>query len=231
MGRKYGKVLTIILIIIIISVIALLAYLGYDYFSKYNTEKDAENAVDTFISTATETPTATNEDNLNNSTEIASNNLLNNTNTTNTTNTTNSRSATKPKYKGFNMIGTIEIPKTGAKYPVLERVTKKSLETAVAVIYPFENPVLNTEGNVVIQGHNYRNGQFFSDNKKLSKGDRIYITDLNKKKVTYTVYKVFQTSESDTSFYNRDTDGKMEITLSTCTDDSSARIIVEARAD
>lgn len=228
MGRKYGKVLTIILIIIIISVIALLAYLGYDYFSKYNTEKDAENAVDTFISTATETPTATNEDNLNNSTEIASNNLLNNTNTTNTT---NSRSATKPKYKGFNMIGTIEIPKTGAKYPVLERVTKKSLETAVAVIYPFENPVLNTEGNVVIQGHNYRNGQFFSDNKKLSKGDRIYITDLNKKKVTYTVYKVFQTSESDTSFYNRDTDGKMEITLSTCTDDSSARIIVEARAD
>lgn len=230
MGRKYGKVLTIILIIIIISVIALLAYLGYDYFSKYNTEKDAENAVDTFISTATDTPTATNEDNLNNSTEIASNNLLNNTNTTNTT---NSRSATKPKYKGFNMIGTIEIPKTGAKYPVLERVTKKSLETAVAVIYPFENPVLNTEGNVVIQGHNYRNGQFFSDNKKLSKGDRIYITDLNKKKVTYTVYKVFQTSESDTSFYNRDTDGKMEITLSTCTDDSSsgARIIVEARAD
>ena len=225
MGRKYGKVLTKILIIIIISVIALLAYLGYDYFSKYNTEKDAENAVDTFISTATETPTATNEDNLNNSTEIASNNLLNNTNTT------NSRSATKPKYKGFYMLGTIEIPKTGAKYPVLERVTKKSLETAVAVIYPFENPVLNTEGNVVIQGHNYRNGQFFSDNKKLSKGDRIYITDLNKKKVTYTVYKVFQTSESDTSFYNRDTDGKMEITLSTCTDDSSARIIVEARAD
>lgn len=228
MGRKYGKVLTIILIIIIISVIALLAYLGYDYFSKYNTEKDAENAVDTFISTATETPTATNEDNLNNSTENASNNLLNNTNTTNTT---NSRSATKPKYKEFNMIGTIEIPKTGAKYPVLERVTKKSLDIAVAVIYPFENPVLNTEGNVVIQGHNYRNGRFFSDNKKLTKGDRIYITDLNKKKVTYTVYKVFQTSESDTSFYNRDTDGKMEITLSTCADDLSARIIVEARAD
>lgn len=230
MGRKYGKVLTIILIIIIISVIALLAYLGYDYFSKYKTEKDAENAVDTFISTATETPTATNEDNLNNSTEIASNNLLNNTNTTNTT---NSRSATKPKYKDFYMLGTIEIPKTGAKYPVLERVTKKSLYVAVAVIYPFENPVLNTEGNVVIQGHNYRNGQFFSDNKKLTKGDRIYITDLNKKKVTYTVYKVFQTLVSDTSFYNRDTDGKMEITLSTCTDDSSsdARIIVEARAD
>lgn len=224
MGRKYGKVLTIILIIIIISVIALLAYLGYDYFSKYNTEKDAENAVDTFVSTATDTPTVTNDDS-NNSTAIASDNSVNTNTSENVTN------GIKPKYKGFYMLGTIEIPKTGAKYPVLERVTKKSLETAVAVIYPFENPVLNTEGNVVIQGHNYRNGQFFSDNKKLSKGDRIYITDLNKKKVTYTVYKVFQTTDTDTSFYNRDTDGKMEITLSTCTDDSSARIIVEARAE
>ena len=224
MGRRYGKVLTIILIIIIISVIALLAYLGYDYFSKYNTEKDAANAVDTFVSTATDTPTVTNDDS-NNSTAIASDNSVNTNTSENVTN------GIKPKYKGFYMLGTIEIPKTGAKYPVLERVTKKSLETAVAVIYPFENPVLNTEGNVVIQGHNYRNGQFFSDNKKLSKGDRIYITDLNKKKVTYTVYKVFQTTDTDTSFYNRDTDGKMEITLSTCTDDSSARIIVEARAE
>ena len=227
MGRKYSKVLTIILIIIIVAIIALLVYLGYDYFSKYNTEKDAENAVDTFLSTATDTPTVTNDDS-NNSAAIASDNSVNTDTSENTTNTTN---ATKPKYKGFYMLGTIEIPKTGVKYPVLDRVTKKSLETSVAVIYPYENPVLNTVGNVVIQGHNYRNGEFFSNNKKLSKGDKIYITDLNKKKVTYTIYNVFQTTDTDTSFYNRDTDGKMEITLSTCTDDSSARIIVEARAD
>ena len=81
-------------------------------------------------------------------------------------------------------------------------------------------------------GHNYRNGMFFSDNKKLSNGDKIYITDLNGNRVTYNIYNVFQTSVNDTSFYNRDTDGAMEVTLSTCTDASDdQRVIVEARAE
>ena len=41
----------------------------------------------------------------------------------------------------------------------------------------------------------------------------------------------FDTTNTDTSFYNRDTNGKKEITLSTCTDDSARRLIIEARAD
>ena len=130
------------------------------------------------------------------------------------------------------MIGTIEIPKTNANYPVLQDPpTVKKLETSVAALYP-QNAELNTVGNVVIVGHNYRNGLFFSDNKKLTNGDQIYITDLNGNRVTYTVYNVFQTAENDTSFFNRDTDGAMEITLSTCTDASDdQRIIVQARAE
>ena len=60
-------------------------------------------------------------------------------------------------------------------------------------------------------------------------GDVIYITDLDKNRVAYTIYNIFETSDTDTKFYNRDTDGKREITLSTCTDDSSARLIIEAR--
>ena len=42
---------------------------------------------------------------------------------------------------------------------------------------------------------------------------------------------MFETTPNDTESYNKDTDGKMEITLSTCTDDSSARLIIEARAE
>ena len=91
---------------------------------------------------------------------------------------------------------------------------------------------MNSVGNVVLVGHNYRNGQFFSNNKKLANGDRIYITDLYGNKVTYIVYNVFQTNVNDTESYNRDTDGKMEITLSTCTDASNdQRIIVLAAAE
>ena len=134
----------------------------------------------------------------------------------------------KRMYKGFGVLGTMEIPATNFKYPILEKVTKKSIETAVAFLY---GTGINQPGNSVIIGHNYRNGLFFSNNKKLSNGDSIYITDLDGKRVIYKIYNIFQAEENDTSFYNRDTDGAMEITLSTCTDDSSARIIIEARAE
>ena len=126
------------------------------------------------------------------------------------------------------MLGTMEIPATNFKYPVLEKVTKKSIETAVAFQW---GAGLNQPGNSVIIGHNYRNGLFFSNNKKLQNGDKIYITDNSGTKLTYTIYNKFQTSDTDTSFYQRDTNGKAEVTLSTCTDDSKARLIILARAD
>ena len=72
---------------------------------------------------------------------------------------------------------------------------------------------------------------FFSNNKKLKNGDKIYITDNSGKKLTYTIYDKFETSDTDTSFYQRDTEGKAEITLSTCTDDSKARLIILAKAE
>lgn len=143
-------------------------------------------------------------------------------------NTGSSSSTTKQTYKGFGVLGTMEIPATKLKYPVLEKVTKKSIETAVAFLY---GSGLNQPGNSVIIGHNYRNGLFFSNNKKLNVGDKIYITDNEGKKLTYTIYNKFETTPEDTSFYQRDTGGKPEVTLSTCTDDSSARLIIFAKAE
>lgn len=70
---------------------------------------------------------------------------------------------------------------------------------------------------------------FFSNLKKLSNGDKIYITDTSGMKVTYEVYNIFETTETDTSFYKRDTAGLREITLSTCTDDGKLRTIVLAK--
>ena len=128
------------------------------------------------------------------------------------------------------MIGYITIPKTDVKEPILDTVTPTSLNKAVAVLYP-SNPELNKPGNVVIIGHNYRNGKFFSDNDKLSVGDKIKIKDTSGTELTYTIYQKFQTTEQDTSFYNRNTNGAIEITLSTCTDDSKERIIILARVE
>lgn len=225
---KYSKFLTILLIIIIIGVVGLLGYIGYNLYEKYYIKKGASEYVDAFIG---ETDAEDTKEN----TSVAENENSDNTSLSEQVNAApsgnTSTTTKKTKYNGFDVLGTIEIPATGVKYPVLAKVTTKSLNTSVAALYP-ENAELNTVGNVVIVGHNYRNGTFFSNNKKLKNGDKIYITDLESKKVAYTIYNIFETQESDTSFYNRDTNGAREITLSTCTDASNdMRLIVQAKAE
>ncbi len=220
---KYSKVLTIILVIVIVAIIGLLGFLGYEYYQNYIVTKDTSDFVDNFQGDVVDgEPT----DDDNNSTE-------GNENTTNPFDqmkdpNANSSSNKKQTYKGFGVLGTMEIPATNFRYPILEKVTKKSIETAVAFLY---GSGVNQPGNTVIIGHNYRNGLFFSNNKKLNIGDKIYITDNEGNKLTYTIYNKFETTPEDTSFYQRDTGGKPEVTLSTCTDDSSARLIILAKAE
>lgn len=226
-NSKYGNLLTALLVVVIIAIIGLLGYFGYDTYQRYFVTKDTSEFVDSFsqeVSSIEDENVTTEDQNTaidNAIAEIESDIVA--------TNTTTSTSGKKVKqYKGFNVNGTIEIPKTNLKYPVLEKVTKKSIETAVAILY---GPGLNQPGNTVIVGHNYRNGLFFSNNKKLSKGDKIYITDLDGKKLTYTIYNKYETTPEDTEYITRNTNGAREISLSTCTDDSSARLIIWAKAD
>jgi LPXTG-site transpeptidase (sortase) family protein len=218
---KYSKVLTGILIVVIIAIVGLLGFLGYDYFQKYNTTKEASEFVDNF-----QGDVSMGDSDDQNVTENVVNPLdqLNST-PTGGSSTTN----TKKQYKGFNMVGTMEIPAINFKYPVLEKVSTPALEQSVAVLYP-NGENLNQPGNTVIIGHNYRNGLFFSNNKKLSIGDKITVTDYRGKKIVYTIYDKFETNDQDTSFYQRDTGGKAEITLSTCTDASNnVRLIILAK--
>lgn len=60
-------------------------------------------------------------------------------------------------------------------------------------------------------------------------GDKIYITDSAGRKVEYTIYKTYTTNEMDFSYATRDTSGKREISLSTCTTDASKRLVIWAR--
>lgn len=135
----------------------------------------------------------------------------------------------KKDMNNFVVIGHIEIPKTGIKYDILERTSVKALETSVAVVYP-SNPQLNTSGNIVIQGYNYRDNRFFSNNKKLQIGDKINITDLNNETLTYTIYEIFETTPEDVACFTRDTGDNIEITLLTSTDDGKDRLVILARA-
>ena len=219
---KYSKVLTVILVIVIIAILALLGFLGYDMYQKYFIESEAAAFVEDFEKEKEEENEEQNQ--------VADSNVTNPLDQLGETpgSTGNNVDNSQPTYKGFNMVGTMVIPATNFQYPILEKVTRKSIETAVAVLY---GAGVNQVGNTVIIGHNYRNGLFFSNNKKLNIGDKIYITDNSGNKLTYTIYNKFETTDTDTSFYQRDTEGKPEVTLSTCTDDSKNRLIILARAE
>ena len=217
---RYGKVLTVILVVVVIAIVILLGILGYDYWQKYHVTKDAEEFVDEFEEEVP-TPEENNEENNEEDNEKPEENQANNQ-------SSSTNYGTGVTYYEFTALGTMSIPKINFKYPVLQEQTQAALNRGVSVLYGVG---LNKPGNTVIIGHNYRNGAFFSNNKKLAIGDKIYITDYSGKKLTYTIYNKFETTPEDTSFYTRNTGGKAEITLSTCTDDNKSRLIILAKAD
>ena len=233
-NSKYSKLLTAVLIIVIIAVITLLAFLGYDVYKKYSIESESEEAVSQFENEINKNNTNT----VDNTTENIEENAIDPNidlnsiigNTTNN-NTNNNNGGNKVTYKGYEVIGTIEIPKTNIKYPIIkdEDVGPKSLNVAICNLYGNLNEL---GGNAFLVGHNYRNGTFFSNNKKLSKGDKVYITDNSGKKVTYVIYKKYETGTGDFDYATRKVDAnKREISLSTCTDDTKKRLIIWAVAE
>ena len=129
--------------------------------------------------------------------------------------------------------GTITIPKINVEYAVLDGETDSELETEELLkISPvkFHGPEINEVGNYCIVGHNYRNSKFFSKVPTLVNGDVIQITDSVGKVTEYQVYDKYVVDPTDVSCTSQNTDGRKEITLITCTDDSKQRVIVKARA-
>ena len=55
------------------------------------------------------------------------------------------------------------------------------------------------------------------------------ITDENKQTMSYSVYTKYEVVPEDVSCLDQKTNGRKEITLITCTDDSQKRVIVKAR--
>ena len=217
-NKKYNKILTVVLVIVVIIIFALLGFWGYETYKKYFQEKDIDKALNEFENTVRPSRNVIKNEGSEPINFVAEPDNIVGGNSGNKVLT----------YKGFTMLGTIEIPAIDIKYPVLERATKSSLEASVGVLM---GPGLNKVGNTLIVGHNYRNGTFFSKNKDLKNGDIIYITDTEGNRVKYTIYNIYNTSSEDTEYMTRDTAGKREISLSTCTDDSKYRLVIWAKED
>ena len=217
MQKKGRLFFNIIIIIAVIALVSVVGYALYYYISNFIAVKEAEDAVEAFernvITVALEEekqeepveeePAEEEEEEPESSSRGSSS-----------------------YYKGYSMIGTIQIPKIKVKIPIVDKVTVSSITSAAGVLY---GPGPNEIGNTVLVAHNYRNGTFFSNNKKLTEGDKIYVTDLDGRKIEYIITKAYETDEHDFSYATRNTNGKREISLSTCTTDATKRLVIWAR--
>ena len=132
----------------------------------------------------------------------------------------------------YTTIATINIPKINVQYPILDGETDSEAETeALLKISPtkFWGADPNEVGNFCIVGHNYRNTRFFSKVPSLENGDIIEITDTSGNTLRYSVYNKYEVIPEDLSCTSQLTNGRKEITLITCTNDSKMRVIVKAR--
>lgn len=120
----------------------------------------------------------------------------------------------------------VNIPSIGVNYPILNTTTDELLK--ISPCY-FWGPKPNEVGNYCIVGHNYRNSKFFSKVPKLENGAIIELTDLTGRTIKYSVYDKYLVDPSDVSCTSQRTNGGKEITLITCTNDSSQRVIVKAK--
>lgn len=132
MEKKYDNILTVILVIAIAATLVLTGFWIYDTYTKNKVDNDALAAIEEFNNQIaqnqqntieepeepTEEPTQTEETPANNN---------------NSSSGTNSNSGSK--YKNFTILGEIQIPKTKVKYPVLQEITPKALNTAVSKLY------------------------------------------------------------------------------------------------
>ena len=222
----YNKVLSGILVVLIIAIIGVLGYFGYGYYKKITLNADAKEYLEEFDTLVVELAKEQEKD-----FDAENQSNENNSNNSNGTNNTTMRGIATDKlvYKGFTVVGKIEMPTIRIQYPILDVITHaNAIEVSVGILY---GPGVNKPGNTVIIGHNYNNGLFFGKNKNLKIGEKIYLTDIYGNKVEYTIFDKYYTPESDTSYITRKTDGKTEVTLVTCDTTGKNRLVVCARAE
>ena len=144
----------------------------------------------------------------------------------------NAEIESSPNGYQYKRIATISIPKINVNLVVLQGVTGSKEETAdLLKISPVKIHGYDPKevGNFCIAGHNYRNTKFFSKVPTLVVGDTVKLTDLSGRTLTYSVYDKHNVDPKDVRDTTQLTGGKKELTLITCTDDNSKRVIVRCR--
>lgn len=145
-------------------------------------------------------------------------------------NTTSRKTTSGRKYTS---IGLINIPSLNIKYQILSSTSEELLKISVNKYW---GPSPNEVGNLCILGHNYKDSRFFGNLPKIKKGEKVLITDLEGRTLTYKVYETDIIKEDDVSCTSQQTNGNKEVTLITCYYEpgyrkATKRFIAKARAE
>lgn len=230
--KKIYKFLFILSIFSIISLFSVYIYAEYDRnrdesissdILSYMTAKKDDTTVSSYknalVVKITQDITEEIEEDSNANTEQLTNNKLQKATATST--------YTAPNGKKYESIGVVTIPKFNITYPILSKTTDALMKVSACKFHG-ANP--NEVGNLCIIAHNYRKkGVFFSDVPNLIVGDIVEIQDLSQKVVQYEVYDVHTVTPKNIEDTTQLTNGRREVTLITCTNDSQQRFIVRCK--
>lgn len=121
----------------------------------------------------------------------------------------------------------LTIPKLDISYPVLSKTSDELLKISLNK-YWGNGP--NKVGNYCIVGHNYANGKLFGKLSQMEIGDIAELKSTNNgKTVQYEAYAKYTVNPDDVSCTSQLTDGKREITLITCKNFGTQRLIIKCR--
>ena len=131
----------------------------------------------------------------------------------------------------YKSLGRIKIPKINVDQVILDEPKNDDQMVKWLKISPvkFYGADPNEIGNCSIAGHNYRNKRFFSKVPTLGIGDKIIITDVSNKTITYSIFDKYTVDPKNTDCVYKEIPGKRIVTLITCTDDTKKRVIIHAK--
>lgn len=126
-----------------------------------------------------------------------------------------------------NIIGLITIDSLGIEYVIVEGANPANINAAVGHVEGTKG--IGQKGNCAIAGHRGgRYGEFFMNLNLLKEGAKVEVKDLNGTVYEYSVYEIEKVKPNETKVI-KDIKDETTLTLITCEDEATKRIIVHAR--
>ena len=91
----------------------------------------------------------------------------------------------------------------------------------------FRGPEPNEPGNFIVIGHNYSNGEHFGKLDMVKIGDKIDLTDLSGRKISYEIYEILVIKPNELEKLK--TKDIRTVTLITCDSNRNLRLVVKSR--